>query len=95
MTAASTDVTGNRQLAGRARDMADRSGLRRRAWLCVSVALAETRTVTAARAALADIPVTEVRDLAAQLLEQLATELPPGEPSPGASDNAAREPRCG
>jgi hypothetical protein len=47
-----TVITGNRQLAERARDLADRArpgSIERKAAACAAVALATTRTLTAAR----------------------------------------------
>lgn len=67
---AGADVTGNRLLAARARDMADRAMTQRKAWLSVAVALDTTRSLTAARAALDDVS-HPVRDLACQFLHQL------------------------
>lgn len=69
-------VTGNRQLAARALDMARREPGRRAAWLCVSVVLGECRTLAAAREALADVGIPAVRDLALQLLEQILGATP-------------------
>jgi hypothetical protein len=61
----------NQELAAIARAEADRATRHRRAWLCVAVLLDTTRTVTGARAALPDVP-EPLRDLASQLLDQLA-----------------------
>lgn len=69
-------VTGNRQLAARALDMARREPGRRAAWLCCAVALGECRTIAAARTALGTIGLAEVRDLALQLLEQILGATP-------------------
>jgi hypothetical protein len=69
------DVTGNALLAARARalaDAADRQSPERRAALAASVALAETRTVPAARVVLGlldDVP--KIRDAALAVLAQL------------------------
>lgn len=72
-----TEVTGNRQLAARARAIADQAASHRRAALAVSVALDETRTVAAARkvlAGLGDIGRPDLAAAASQILDQLATE---------------------
>ncbi len=46
-----TETIGNRTLAARCRDLADRVGIDRRAWLCLGVLFATTRTTAAARQA--------------------------------------------
>jgi hypothetical protein len=70
-TTARADVTGNAALAARARVLAEQAGLHRRAWLCVSVALDETRTVEDARKVLDDVQVAGVRQLATELFDLL------------------------
>ncbi|MGH3300356.1 MAG: hypothetical protein ACRDOK_01530 [Streptosporangiaceae bacterium] len=68
-----SSTTTNRELADRARQLAERSaGLQRRAALCASVALGTTGTVGAARNALADVLQGDVRDAAMDLVGQLA-----------------------
>lgn len=71
------DVTGNRLLAARARDIARQARLDppcRRAALCLSVVLDETRTVEAARVLLDGLDTIdqgELRAPAARLLDLL------------------------
>jgi hypothetical protein len=68
-------VTGNRLLAARARDLADRAprgSIECRAAGCVAVLLEQTRTVAAARKLLGEIGQADVRDRAGQLLAELA-----------------------
>jgi hypothetical protein len=65
-------VTGNRLLAARAREMADRAMTERKAWLAVSVALDTTRSAAAARVAIEDV-AEPVRDLARQYLTRITT----------------------
>ena len=67
------DVTGNRQLAARARDLAARTGepVARRAALCCAVALGETRTAAAARKVLDEITQEHIRQAAIELLGDL------------------------
>jgi hypothetical protein len=67
-------VTDRRVLAELARRHADECWLDRRAYLSVAVALRETGSDAAARKAIASIGVAEVRDRAAELLEQLLAE---------------------
>jgi hypothetical protein len=77
MTTRSADVTGNRLLAARARDLgtrAPRGSLDRKAALCAAVALDETRSLRAARLVLDDLDQADVRDAARQLLDDLTTE---------------------
>jgi hypothetical protein len=62
---------GNAELAERARQLAAQAGIDRRAWLCVSVVLQETRSVSAAAKLLPEIPTANVRDRAAELLAEL------------------------
>ncbi|MGH3304121.1 MAG: hypothetical protein ACRDOK_21065 [Streptosporangiaceae bacterium] len=63
----------NRELADRARQLAERSvGYQRRAALCACVALGTTGTVGAARNALADVLQGDVRAAALDLVGQLA-----------------------
>ena len=66
-------MTTNRQFADQLRRQADEAMLRRRAMLVCSVALAETKTVAAARKVIAgwDGPA-EVKANALELLDQLA-----------------------
>lgn len=74
MTQAPTD---NSSLAEQARSNAALQApgsLPRRAWGCVAVALSTTRTLTGARRALADIRLADVRQAAAEALDQLIKE---------------------
>jgi hypothetical protein len=69
------DVTGNRQLAARARDLAARAprgSLECKAAGCLAILLDQTRTVAAARKLLGEISQDDVRDRAGQLLAELA-----------------------
>jgi hypothetical protein len=73
----SQDITGNRTLAARARDLAKQAGrgtLGRRGALVLAVALDETRSVRSARKLLDDLDQADVRDAARQLLDDLITE---------------------
>jgi hypothetical protein len=68
-------VTGNRLLAARARDLADRApqgSLECKAAGCVAVLLDDTRTVAAARRLLGEIGQDDTRERARQLLAELA-----------------------
>jgi hypothetical protein len=68
-------VTANSDLARQLRDQADDAMHHRKALLCVSVALAETTTVAAARKALAEWPgPARVKHDAVELLDELTTE---------------------
>jgi len=70
-------VTGNRQLADRARDLAaqaPRGSLERKAAGCLAVALSTTGTVPAARKVLGMIETADIRDRAGQLLGELLQE---------------------
>ena len=70
--------TTNQTLAERARKMADAQApgsLPRRAWGCVAVALSTTRTLTGARQALDGIRTADVRQAAAEALDQLDREV--------------------
>jgi hypothetical protein len=70
-------ITGNRQLAARARDIADRAGngtLGRQAGLCLAVCLGTTSGTAAAMRALHEIEQPEIRERAAQLLGELTRE---------------------
>ena len=63
----------NQQLAEAARDLAARSdGLRRRAWLCVGIALGTTSSMQGAARSLAVIEMRDVRTAAQQLMTELA-----------------------
>jgi hypothetical protein len=77
-----TEITGNRRLAELARDVADQHGgnsLERRAAACAGVALAMTKTVTAARRCLEeDLDDLEVRGAALQVLNEVAGQGDPG-----------------
>ena len=66
-------MTDRKQLAARARQLADQAGLDRRAWLSVSVLLSTTTSNRGARNALADIRDRDIRDRSAELLDQLLT----------------------
>ncbi|MGO9079905.1 MAG: hypothetical protein ACLQDY_12805 [Streptosporangiaceae bacterium] len=70
------DITGNRQLAARARDLAGQAAVDRRAWLCLGVALGTTRTTSAARQSLDGIPLADVRARAIDLLSELLGQIP-------------------
>jgi hypothetical protein len=75
-------VTTNQQLAGRARDLADRAprgSLERRAAGCVAVALGTTRSIAAARKVLDDIDQADIRGRAGALLAELLKEEPDGQ----------------
>lgn len=63
-----TEVTGNRTLAARA----PRGSLECKAAGCAAVALAETRSVTAARKVLSQLRQAGIKAAALQLLDQLA-----------------------
>jgi hypothetical protein len=70
-----TVITGNRQLAERARDIAlhaPAGTLTRRAAGCAAVALGTTNSLTAAREALGLVRLDDVRQAALQLLDHLA-----------------------
>lgn len=74
----------NRELAALLRDQADDAAHHRKALLCASVALAETKTVPAAVKVIEqwDGPA-EIKDAAAGLLGQLTTDVPaPGAAAP-------------
>jgi hypothetical protein len=69
-----TVITGNRQLAARARDLAGRApsgSLDRRAALCVAVLLGTTKTAAGARQALSKIDQADIRTRAETLLGEL------------------------
>jgi hypothetical protein len=66
-------TSGNRQLAAAAKDYAARSdGLRRREWLCCSVALGTTSSVHGATKVLDAIELRDVKSAAQQLLAELS-----------------------
>jgi hypothetical protein len=72
---AAPDVTGNRLLAARARDLARRApqgSVECKAAGCVAVLLDQTRSAAAARVLLGEIGPVDVRVRAAQLLAELA-----------------------
>jgi hypothetical protein len=74
-----TVIIGNRQLAARARDIAERAPrgtLERRAAGCLAVALGTTQSATAARKVLAGIGQDDIRIRADQLLGELQQEVP-------------------
>lgn len=65
----------NHALAAHARATADQhpaGSLPRRAWACAAICLHTTRTLAGARKALAGIPLDDVREAAADVLDQLA-----------------------
>jgi hypothetical protein len=65
----------NKQLALVAKDYAARSdGVRRRAWLCIAVALGTTTSVPGAARALDVIELRDVKQAALKLLDELAGE---------------------
>ena len=71
------DITGNRSLAARARDVARhaaRGSTERKAALCAAVALDESRSVRGALSLLDDLDDPHIAQAAADLLDQLATE---------------------
>jgi hypothetical protein len=71
----SSVVTGNRVLAARARDLADRAprgSVECKAAGCLAVLLDQTRSATAARKLLGEIGQADVRVRAGQLLAELA-----------------------
>ncbi len=72
-----TVITGNRQLAARARDLADHApngSLERRSAGVLAVALGTTRSVTSARQVLDDIDRADIRNRARELLTELLEE---------------------
>lgn len=82
-----TALADSRALAARARELADAApagSLTRRAWACCSIALSTTRTPAAARRALADVRLPDVRGEALRLLAELDTAArpPPGRHTP-------------
>jgi hypothetical protein len=73
-----TVITGNRQLAARARDLADRAArgsLERRAAGVLAVALGTTRSAAAARKVLGDVDQAGIRDRAGEILAELLDDL--------------------
>jgi hypothetical protein len=78
-------ATANRELAERARVLADRApagSLERKALACAAVALRTTGTLRAARAVLAEVDPAEVRAAALDQLDQLAGLLLDGIDTP-------------
>lgn len=72
-----TVITGNRQLAERARDLGNRApgaSLERKAAICLAVALGTTGTVAAARKALDVIGLADIRNRAEELLAELVQD---------------------
>jgi hypothetical protein len=70
-------MTGNRDLADRARQLADgapNGSAGRKAYGCAAVVLGQTRSVTAARKVLASECPGEIRDAALAALDQIAAE---------------------
>jgi hypothetical protein len=70
-------VTGNRELAARARGLADQApagSLERKAALSAAILLDETRTVAAARKLLGEIVNDVMRQAAGELLGQPTTQ---------------------
>jgi hypothetical protein len=68
-------VTANAELAARLRGQADDAILRRKALLCASVALAETKTVPAAIKVIRDCRLpAEISEAAVELLDELTRE---------------------
>lgn len=65
----------NRELAARARALADEAGaatLHGKAWQCIGIALHHTKTITGARRVLAgEVRLDDVRTTALELLDQL------------------------
>jgi hypothetical protein len=73
-------MTGNQQLAERARQLAGRAGngtRERKAALCLAVALGTTGTLASARKALRLIDADAIRQAAAKLLDDLTTQERP------------------
>lgn len=71
-------------LAGQARELAAAAlpgSLERKAAGCCAVALGTTRTLKAARQALDDVPLVDVRDVASALLNHLTTTEQEGLPT--------------
>lgn len=65
-------------LAARARELADAApvgSLSRKSWACVAVALRTTRSLRAARQALAEVGPEDVRAAALERLDELTKEL--------------------
>lgn len=72
-----TVITGNRQLAARARDIAGRAprgSLERKAAGVLAVALGTTRSATAARKVLGEVDQDDIRNRAGALLGELLEE---------------------
>lgn len=70
-------ATGNGDLAAHARALADRpqcGAMDRKAALCVAVCLQTTKTLGAARKALAEIRIGPVRKAATELFDHITTE---------------------
>jgi len=70
-------VTANRDIAGRARQLADKApggSMDRRAYGCAGVALSTTGTIAAARKVLGLVRPAEVQAAAMAALDQLASQ---------------------
>lgn len=64
----------NKELAARARTIADEASLTRQAALCCNAALATTNTIKAARAVIAEALAPDMRDATLQVLDELTAE---------------------